>query len=93
MTTRKYRPTFVATVTPTEIASSDTVHGQPYSALRDALVTIRDKPAEVRTLMAFGPSSRIAERLEPGVPVELAVQWDGAKLKLVGLPRAAVGGN
>lgn len=92
MTTRKYRPTFVVTVTPTEISSSETVHGHPYCAMKGALVTRRGKPDDVRTVMAFGPVSRIAEALVPGVPVDVTVQWDDAKLKMVGLSRAS-GGN
>lgn len=85
---RKFRPTFVVTITPTEIASSDTSKGQPYSSLKDATISRAGHADVTRTVMAFGPaSSEIAEHLVPGVPVQLAVQHDGGSLRLVGRPR------
>ena len=85
---RNFRPTFVVTVTPTEIASSDTVKGQPYSTLKNAKISREGREDIVRTVMAFGPaSSSIAEHMVPGVPVQLAVQHDGGSLRIIGLPR------
>jgi hypothetical protein len=91
--TSRFRPTFVVTVTPTEIASSDTSTGQPYSALKDAVISQDGKADMVRTVVAFGPASRIAEALQPGVPIRLAVRFDGGSLKLIGHPRPAACAN
>ena len=91
--TSRFRPTFVVTVTPTEIASSDTSTGQPYSALKDAVISQDGKADMIRTVVAFGPASRIAEGLQPGVPIKLAVRFDGGSLKLIGHPRPAACAN
>ena len=85
----RYRPTFVVTVTPTEIVSGDTSRGQPYSTLKDAVVSQKGRADSVRTVMAFGSAGLTAEKLLPGVPVDIAVQHDGGTLRMVGLPRAA----
>lgn len=84
-----YRPTFVATVTPTDLDTGTTEGGQPYAKLKDARISRSGKPDIVRTIMAFGPAAGVASELEKGVPVELAVQSNGGTLRLVGLPRAA----
>jgi hypothetical protein len=84
-----YRPTFVATVTPNEIDSGETASGASYATLKDARISRKGKEDIFRTIMAFGPAAGIAAALEKGAPVSLAVQNNGATLKLVGLPRAA----
>lgn len=84
-----YRPTFVATVTPSMVDCGTTEGGQPYATLKDATISRPGKPAVVRTIMAFGPAAGVASALQEGVPVPLAVQNNGATLRLIGLPRAA----
>jgi hypothetical protein len=84
-----YRPTFVATVTPSMVDSGTTEGGQPYATLKDATISRPGKPDVVRTIMAFGPAAGVASALVQGAPVPLAVQNNGATLRLIGLPRAA----
>lgn len=86
---RKFRPTYVVTVTPREqITAGETVNGQPFTTIREATVSREGKEDLVRTIVAFGPaSSEIASRLAPGRPVRLAVQNDGGMLRAIGLPR------
>lgn len=85
---RTFRPTFVVTVTPSEVAHGDTAKGQPYSSLKNATISREGRENVVRTVMAFGPTaSEIASRLEPGKPVRLAVQHDDGTLRIIGLPR------
>lgn len=82
-----FKPTFVVTVTAGEVASGDTVGGQPYASVKDATIS-RDKRDDVtRTVMAFGPAAEIVAAMKPGVPVRLSVQHDGAKLRVIGYPR------
>lgn len=84
-----YRPTFVATVTPNDVDCGTTEGGQPYATLKDATISRPGRPDVIRTIMAFGPAAGVASALEKGAPVPLAVQSNGATLRLVGLPRAA----
>ena len=84
-----YRPTFVATVTPNDVDSGTTEGGQPYATLKDATISRAGKPDVVRTIMAFGPAAAVATTLVKGAAVPLAVQSNGATLRLIGLPRAA----
>ena len=43
---------------------------------------------QTRTVMAFGPSAKdIRDLLAEGRPVDLAVQFDGGTVKIIGSPR------
>jgi len=87
---RKFRPTFLVTITPQEeVDSGRTSKDQPYSTLRNALVSRDGREDVVRTVMAFGQaSSGLAAFLKPGKPVTVAVQHDEGTLRIVGEPRA-----
>ncbi len=84
-----YRPTFVVSVTPVQVETGTTENGQPYTSMKDAVVSHKGKPDQTRTIVAFGPAAAIASRLVKGAPVALAVQNNGATMRLIGLPRSA----
>src|SRR3546814_5446898 len=81
---REFRPIFNATITPQSIETLQTSKGDNYLKMTGATVAFKDKSQE-RTVMAFGKSVADVEALlETGKPVELAVQFDGGSVRLVG---------
>ncbi|RYY05405.1 MAG: hypothetical protein EON55_26895 [Alphaproteobacteria bacterium] len=82
-----FKPTFVVTITAGEVASGDTVGGQPYASVKEATISRKGRDDVKRTVMAFGPAARIVSEMVPGRPVRLSVQHDGAKLRVIGPPR------
>lgn len=86
---RTFRPIFNATVTPAEIETKPSAKGSDYILMKGAQVAYGDKTSE-RTVMVFGKSvDAVRDSLESGKSVELAVQFDGGSVRVVGLPREA----
>lgn len=84
---REYRPIFTATVTPATIEAKKTSKGGDYLIMRGAQVAFGTKTQE-RTVMAFGKSiDAVRDMLVEGSPVELAVQFDGGSVRIVGQVR------
>ena len=89
-TKREYRPIFTATITPQAIETLQTQKGDNYLKMTGATVAFKDKSQE-RTVMAFGKSVADVEALlEVGKPVELAVQFDGGSVRIIGQVREPV---
>lgn len=87
---REFRPIFNATITPKAIETLQTSKGDNYLKMTGATVEFKDKSQE-RTVMAFGKSVADVEALlETGKPVELAVQFDGGSVRIVGQVREPV---
>ena len=62
--------------------------GNKYAYLAGATIAQGDKEPKTMTAMAFGKShTEVAGLLRKGRPVDLAVQYDGGTVKIVGLPR------
>jgi hypothetical protein len=88
---RRFSPIFVATITPASVSTRTAKNGNKYALLQGATVAQGDKEPKQMTVMAFGKSrDEVASSLRKGRPVDLAVQYDGGSLKIVGLPRAEV---
>ena len=86
---RRYSPIFVATVTPTSIEKNVGKNGADYAVMRGATVQQEGKDDKVRTVMAFGNQlAEVSDALIEGEAVDLAVQYDGGSLKVIGFPRA-----
>lgn len=84
---RRYTPTFVATVTPSSVATRTGKNGR-YVLLKDAEIAHKGNTM-TRTVMAFGQSrDAVAKLLHKNRPVDLAVQFDGGTVRIVGLPNA-----
>lgn len=84
---RRFSPTFVATVTPSSVADRNGRNGR-YTLLKGATIAHKGE-TKTRTLLAFGQSrDLVANLLDEGIPVDLAVQYDGGVLRIVGLPNA-----
>lgn len=83
-----FKPIFTATITPAEIetrvtASGDNA-GSEYGVLAGATVQTKSK-TEQRMVMAFGKSFEDTKgMLVPGQAVELACQYDGGVVRIVG---------
>src|SRR3546814_6604454 len=87
---REFRPIFNSTITPQSIETLQTSKSDNYLKMTGATVAFKDKSQE-RTVMVFGKSVADVEALlETGKPVELAVQFDGGSVHIVGQVRAAV---
>lgn len=85
---KSFSPIFVATVTPAAIVTKTSAKGTDYALMQGATVQKGDAEPKSLTVMAFGKShAEVANLLETGTPVELAVQYDGGSLKVIGLPR------
>lgn len=77
---------FKAIVTPASVSTRTGKNGK-YTYLAGATVET-SKGSKTMTAMAFGKSHQeVASKLRKGRPVELAVRFDGATLRIVGLPR------
>lgn len=86
---RRYSPIFSATVTPDSVEPLTTSGGAAYTRMTGATIHRNGRPDQIRTVLAFGrPNNEVQHLLAPGKPVELAVQFDGGSLKVIGLPRA-----
>ncbi|AXK43853.1 hypothetical protein [Erythrobacter aureus] len=86
---RRFSPIFVATVTPASIATGTAKNGNDYAKMQGATVQQDGKADKTMTVMAFGDQhAEVADHLIEGQPVDLAVQYDGGSLKVIGLPRA-----
>ena len=85
---RRFSPIFVATITPASVATRTDKKGNKNSYLNGATLAQGDKEPKTLTAMAFGKShTEVAGLLRKGRPVDLAVQYDGGTVKIVGLPR------
>ncbi|QAY80315.1 hypothetical protein [Sphingosinicella sp. BN140058] len=86
--TRRRSRAFVATITPSTIEVKKSQHSAEYILCRDAGFQRPGDPPQVRTAMAFGELAQsVKSLLREGEPVTLAVQYDGATIKLLGPPR------
>ncbi|AXK43908.1 hypothetical protein [Erythrobacter aureus] len=81
-----FKPIFAATITPgASIEEKTSATGTAYIKMTGATVARGDKPAQERTVMAFGKSAdAVRDMLVEGQPVELAVQYDGGSVKIIG---------
>lgn len=87
-TARKHSPIFVATITPGTIETKTSKGGAEYLLCAGARFERRDQEPQTRTVMAFGQSATVVrDLLTAGEPVELAVQFDGGTVKVIGAPR------
>jgi hypothetical protein len=85
---RRFSPIFVATITPASVSTRTDKGGNKYAYLAGATIAQGDKEPKQMTAMAFGKShTEVAGLLRKGRPVDLAVQYDGGTVKIVGLPR------
>ena len=84
-----FRAIFTATVTPASIVSSKTKNDKPYLTMAGATVSHKGND-RTRTVMAFGKSAEAIQDLRvEGQPIDLAVQYDGGTVRVIGLPREA----
>lgn len=84
---RSFSPIFVAEVTAPSIEHLDGANGK-YMRLRGATLVMPKGKEIVRTVMAFGKSySDVASLLKPDCREQLAIQFDGPIVRIVGLPR------
>ena len=87
-TARKFSPIFVATITPASIENKVSAGGANYLLCAGARFERPGQDAQTRTVMAVGQSAHdVRQLLAVGKPVELAVQFDGGTVKVVGTPR------
>lgn len=94
MTTPKrkpYRAIFSTTITPSAIERRTAVSGRPYLVMEGTDVVQKDGSIKKRTVMAFrrdpAQLDDIAAKLQPGVPIRMAVQYDQGTLRIIGDPR------
>jgi hypothetical protein len=84
-----FRPIFAATITPAGIEALTSVKGKGYIKMQGAQVSRNGGEPTTRTVMAFGKSAdAVRDLLVEGKPVELAVQFDGGTVKIIGEVRA-----
>ncbi|AXK43818.1 hypothetical protein [Erythrobacter aureus] len=85
---RKFQPIFTATVTPGSVSTRNGKNGKYVVSQKSQFTTAKnDQPREI-TLMAFGKGfEAIQGKLRKGRAIDLAVQFDGGSLKVIGLPR------
>ena len=87
-TARKFSPIFVATITPTSIETKQSKDGAAYLLCSGARFERPGQEPQTRTVMAFGQSANdVRDMLAAGKPVELAVQFNGGTVKVIGAPR------
>lgn len=85
----KFKPIFVATITPASVQTKTAANGTKYALLSGASVRQGDSEPKTMTVMAFGKArDEVSKLLRKDRSVELAVQHDGGTLKIIGLPRA-----
>ena len=85
---RRYSPIFTATVTPASVSTKTAKNGNKYLISQGSTLQKGDAEPKTVTLMAFGKSrDEVASVLRKGRPVDLAVQYDGGSVKVIGLPR------
>jgi hypothetical protein len=88
-TARRFNPIFVATVTPATIDMKVSETKGAYTLMQAATVSKEGREDRSLTVMAFGKAhEEVGIFLEPGQPIELAVQHNGGTLKVIGLPHA-----
>src|SRR3546814_3666936 len=76
---RRFSPIFVATITPAAIEVREGKNGA-YAYMQGSTVTQEGRESKTMTVMAFGKShSEVADLLNPGSPVDLAVPYDGGR--------------
>jgi hypothetical protein len=85
---RRFSPIFVATITPATVSTKTAQNGNKYAIMKGATIAQEGKEPKEMTVMAFGKSHEaVAKLLRKGRSVDLAVQYDGGTVKIVGLPR------
>src|SRR3546814_15672765 len=88
---RRFSPIFVATVTPATVSTRTDKNGNKYAHMAGATIAQEGKETKTMTTMAFGKSyAEVGKLLRKGRAVDLAVQFDGGPVKVIGLPRAEV---
>lgn len=82
----KRKPIFRALITPTSIVESIGKNNKPYATLQGARVVTKKMDRKM-TVNAFDKQlAEVRSVLAVGKTVELAVVFDGATLKVIGLP-------
>jgi hypothetical protein len=85
---RRFSPIFRATVTPASVSTRTDKAGNKYAYMAGATIAQEGKEPKTMTTMAFGKSfAEVGKLLRKGRAIELAVQFDGGTVKVVGLPR------
>ena len=85
-TARRFRPIITAVVTPKNVDVLEGKNGR-YAVLKDATLQTRDGSEMKRTILAFGKAQKELDGLlVEGNPIALKVQYDGATMRLIGLP-------
>lgn len=82
---RRFVPIFRAKITPASVSKRVGKNGE-YSLMQGATVETA-KGSKQMTVMAFGSAhQQVNSKLRKGRTIELAVQFDGSTLKVIGLP-------
>src|SRR3546814_15036738 len=88
---RRFSPIFVATVTPATVSTRTDKSGNKYAYLAGATLAQEGKETKTMTTMAFGKSyAEVGKLLRKGRAVDLAVQFDGGTVTVIGRPREKV---
>jgi hypothetical protein len=88
---RRFSPIFRATVTPATVSTRTDKSGNNYAFMAGATIAQEGKEPKTMTTMAFGKSyEEVGKLLRKGRSVDLAVQFDGGTVKVIGLPREKV---
>ncbi len=83
-----FKPIFTATITPASIEALTSATGTPYLKMTGANVAREGKEDQTRTVMAFGKSvDDVRDMLVEGQPAEVAAQYDGGTVKIIGQVR------
>lgn len=84
---RPFKPIFPAVITPSSIEYRTSTKNTPYIIMRGATVSYKDT-VQTKTVMVFGQSiSDVSAMLETGNPIRVAIQLDGATVRIVGQVR------
>ena len=88
MAKRKFSKIFPATITfGDEVVISETKKEVVYAMSRMASIQHPNGQVKNRTVMAFGDQlNEVKDAIFPGNTVELAVQYEGGTVKVVGFP-------
>src|SRR3546814_20055300 len=84
---RRFSPIFVATVTPATVSTRTDKSGNKYAYLAGATIAQDGKETKTMTTLAFGKRyAEVGKLPRKGRAVDLAVQFDGGTVKVIGPP-------
>lgn len=88
---KKYSKIFTATVTfGDNVTISETKKASIYAKSPESKIEHPDGQVKDRTVMIFGDQlNEVQDSVFPGNTVELAVQYDGGTVKVIGYPNTA----